>query len=90
MAFGFAICVYALQVYCEMRRHGGGWTRAFHFNVTSQGKCPGGLRPLVVQGVKMCTKGDENYVYEVPGVHFSEVMGYVTGYKVTETGKEEH
>eukprot|EP00117_Sycon_ciliatum_P012229 scpid75060/ scgid13379/ len=68
-------------VYCEMRRHGGGWTRAFHFNVTSQGKCPGGFRPLVVQGVKMCTKGDENYVYERPGVHFSEVMGYVTGYK---------
>eukprot|EP00117_Sycon_ciliatum_P024016 scpid69941/ scgid20263/ len=74
------------KVYCDMDHYGGGWTRIAYINPTQQGSCPGNMSLQNLQ-VKLCTRqastgaACHGATFQSPIGPYSEVMGFVTGYR---------
>ncbi|XP_065180672.1 uncharacterized protein LOC135811373 [Sycon ciliatum] len=72
------------EVYCDMDHYGGGWTRIAYINPTQQGSCPGNMRFENLQ-VNLCTMPSgpscHGASFQSPIESYSEVMGFVTGYR---------
>eukprot|EP00117_Sycon_ciliatum_P014312 scpid66524/ scgid4561/ Sushi, nidogen and EGF-like domain-containing protein 1; Secreted protein SST-3; Stromal nidogen extracellular matrix protein len=74
------------EVYCDMDHYGGGWTRIAYINPTQQGSCPGNMSLQNLQ-VKLCTRqastgaACHGATFQSPIGPYSEVMGFVTGYR---------
>ncbi|XP_065180697.1 uncharacterized protein LOC135811393 [Sycon ciliatum] len=76
-----------IEVYCDMERYWGGWTRIAYMNPAEQRRCAGAMhfqdlqvpvcrRPVTVsQGCSMAT-------YPSMVGDYREVMGFVTGYRM--------
>ncbi|XP_065180692.1 uncharacterized protein LOC135811388 [Sycon ciliatum] len=75
-----------IKVHCDMERSGGGWTRIAYINPSQQGQCPGNMR-YQNHRTNLCTRqanssGSCNGAsFQSPIGEYSEVMGFVTGYR---------
>ncbi|XP_065180700.1 uncharacterized protein LOC135811395 [Sycon ciliatum] len=74
------------EVYCDMDHYGGGWALIAYINPTEMDKCHGTMRFENLQ-VKLCTRrvssdgGCDGVSFLSPIAEYSEVIGFVTGYR---------